>query len=1577
MNCSMVYRKATAALAAAVLPAFVSHADAAPSVNVALQTSFDAPPFLVELLWVLLYKVHENVLLTTDRETAAEENQTAYFPLLDRIASGHFDGAATDKELYLKFREVLQQDGHLNKVEDLSSFDLALSIHSAAPRIEAYYQFYNTSVVPLLEDEKQDGCESWVYTGFSGQRFCSPDLDPGKAQPLGRGTEVLHELPFDRVLGDVKSKHPSVLYADIMSQSFRDFHQTISQTAKTGQTSYRVRYKPGKSSGGRQLTVGGYGVSLYLKRTDYIVIDDRQSDQAEGDEGEGKAAADVDLQEDEEVSDLRPLSAKELTRLGIKASSFVMGSEDPMDTLVKLSQDFPKFSSAIAGVNVSTDFFKEHITNREIMLPSGYNVFWINGVQIMARDVDAYSLLEHLRKERKMINSVRELGLTASQAIDLLSHEAIATSQTDMETQRYDWRDEHEGGNVIMWLNDLEKDKRYSEWSTSVNALLQRTFPGQLPPVAREVHNLVIPIDFSNYADVVLVVENLQSFVKRKVPIRFGLVPKLNSLAAAQQARVFYHLLDSYGLLGALGYLERAVDGAGRKYGAPQQQYFEKATAGLKLRKGRAALPLQQVLTNSDLERRLAAATAYMNRLGAGEKSPPIFLNGVPIARTDEWLQMMSQRVSMDSQRIQRAVYQEELTEDDYLPELFLASASHRRNPLVVPEDDKDTRHVDLGDLPELQMLPSLSAEADTVERELVHMTVIGDFETEDGLEQLLEAVQFQREHSNVELAWLYLPTGSQPVRNRWHTGRELDENFMTSILEDLDTLTVEAMAIHDKVDLTLPERKAMYKHLLGQIKSAAAPNDGAHSKDVHPVFKNIVKAVGLQPGEKAVLVNGRVVGPLKADMVLEVADIDTLFAYERKKRLLPASMAIESLELADKASSPYAFAKISNLIALSQVSDVPEGIFEAAPTIRSSVYKKWASNHTMIEVGTVDDANIQLVCSVDPLSEVGQRWIPIIKTLSELDGVYTRIFLNPRERLEELPIKRFYRHVLNSRPSFDESGAVTRLSAHFAGLPADALLNMGMDMPPSWLVAPKESPHDLDNIKLSAVKSGTDIEAIYELEHILIEGHSRDVTLGPPPRGAQLVLGTEADPHFADTIIMANLGYFQFKANPGVYNLALQEGRSEEIFHIDSAGSQGYAPKPEDNGTEIALVSFRGTTLFPRLSRREGMEEADVLEASKSALESLADSASSLISQAGLPGGSEASKYLSRAAKFGSSLLSGGAKSAERQAEPHADINIFSVASGHLYERMLNIMMLSVMKNTKHTVKFWFIEQFLSPSFKDFLPVLAEEYGFKYEMVTYKWPHWLRAQKEKQREIWGYKILFLDVLFPLDLDKVIFVDADQIVRTDMYELVQHDLEGAPYGFTPMCDSRTEMEGFRFWKQGYWKNFLRGLPYHISALYVVDLKRFRQMAAGDRLRQQYHQLSVDPNSLSNLDQDLPNHMQVMLPIHSLPQDWLWCETWCSDEALKTAKTIDLCNNPQTKEPKLDRARRQVPEWTIYDDEIAAVAKKHKETAAEGKPIAGDAADGGPQVEEESIQERLQREDAERERSSRQHVIDEL
>ncbi|KAI9373269.1 UDP-glucose:glycoprotein glucosyltransferase-domain-containing protein [Aspergillus egyptiacus] len=1422
---------------------------ASPSVNVALRASFDSGPYLIELL-----------------ETAAEENPASYFPLLDRVAEGAFDDVVTDKELYDRFLQVVADDGYLSDPESMSSFKLSLAIRSASPRVAAHYQFYNTSVQNSLMAAQDAACPVWVHS--DGKQYCSSTME--RAQQDVDGELDARELPFDRVLGH-SSLPPAILYADLASPMFRDFHQTLSALAKDGEISYRVRYRPPQHWSPRPLFASGYGVELALKRTDYIVIDDRDAEERGSNIDSG-----IPVETAEAPGDLRPLSSSEVARLGLNTVSYVAGSKVPLDTLLKLSQDFPKYSSTIAVHNTSVTLLDEIRANRLGILPSGANAMWINGVQIDPRQIDAFSLVDNLRRERRLINSFRSLGLTAQEAVDLLSHEAIAESVSQDTPQRYDYRDELEGGGVIIWLNNLEKDAKYESWPSELTAFLRRTYPGQLPPVRRDLNNIVFPVDFTNAEDVDLVVTTIQMFVKRKIPVRFGVVPMASSSGSIAQLKMAHYLQETFGLGSLMAYLEQVSK---KKLATVDKAVLSAVTQGRAPRAERRALSMDEIMNSEELGLLATRTAKYQERLAINGDSPVVFINGIPISRGENWPQEMSMKVDKDLRLIQQGILEGLFEEDTWLPGYFLSQAFERRVPWVVPEDPKDIKLVDLtkvrlttGEL--LNDLPHFSSEYDPLES--IQVIVIGDFDSASGLNLLTSALEARQKHPMTEMLFIHNPDESS------------SESRTSSILY--------RSSKGDEVHAT---------QLLSDITSASFSDaEAQEAAEFWTRFQPSVEDLGLSPGMNGVVVNGRIVKPTQ---LVTAGDLGQLVLFETMSRIGPVAKAARDLTYSSRLSDPLAFAKLTSLVALSTISDVPEGLFETSSDIRVNFFKDWSKSDSVISVSNTEDPAITISASIDPTSETAQRWLPILKALSKLDGVSLKLFMNPRNEIQELPIKRFYRYVLDSEPSFSDDGSVSRPTASFSGVPVEALLTLGMDVPPSWLVAPQDSIHDLDNIKLSSVKGGSNVDAIYALEHILIEGHSRDLTTKSPPRGVQLVLGTEDNPYFADTIVMANLGYFQFKAQPGVWTINLKPGRSERIFNLESLGQKGYSPQNGDYSNEIALLSFQGKTLFPRLSRKKGQENEDVLESG--------------------PKPGSATDFLSKGLNFASGVLSSVGVSQKAVAERNADINIFSVASGHLYERMLNIMMVSVMRNTKHTVKFWFIEQFLSPSFKSFLPHLAAEYGFSYEMVTYKWPHWLRAQKEKQREIWGYKILFLDVLFPLSLDKVIFVDADQIVRTDMYDLVTLDLEGAPYGFTPMCDSRTEMEGFRFWKQGYWEKFLRGLPYHISALYVVDLNRFRQLAAGDRLRGQYQMLSADKNSLSNLDQDLPNHMQHHIPIKSLPQEWLWCETWCSDESLSKARTIDLCNNPQTKEPKLDRARRQVPEWTEYDEEIAELARR--------------------------------------------------
>jgi UDP-glucose:glycoprotein glucosyltransferase len=69
-----------------------------------------------------------------------------------------------------------------------------------------------------------------------------------------------------------------------------------------------------------------------------------------------------------------------------------------------------------------------------------------------------------------VVHSLTSLGLTSEQAIELITHPALGTLQgeNDVLDGIFDASDRPEGGDTIVWWNDLEKDSRYVSWPSSL-----------------------------------------------------------------------------------------------------------------------------------------------------------------------------------------------------------------------------------------------------------------------------------------------------------------------------------------------------------------------------------------------------------------------------------------------------------------------------------------------------------------------------------------------------------------------------------------------------------------------------------------------------------------------------------------------------------------------------------------------------------------------------------------------------------------------------------------------------------------------------------------------------------------------------------------------------------------------------------------------------------------------------------------------------------------------------------------------------------------------------------------------------
>lgn len=1302
----------------------------------------------------------------------------------------------------------------------------------------------------------------------------------------------------------------------------------------------------------------------------------------------------IGAESDASAVTLSSLSDDQIADMGVKAARLIMDSSDPLRALQELSQNFPSHAAALASstkwddAGSSATLVDTVLGLASMRIEPGHSDIWLNGQSTNAREFMPLALLEILQRERKWNHALQHPlaggGLNVTEAADLISSSLIGRAwlaQADGNaaaifdaSDRIEVKNAPEGTTTgaITWFNDLEKDEATSAWSNDLMDLLRPMWPGKFPRLSLNLFNVVLVLDLSQKESCRFLTDTVINSLGR-VGLHWGLVPggleDESTTDSIRMARLFWFLQDQAGAKVTSDVLRKAAASKAGSAGA--------LDVSLAIKEAKFALngidadsdlaeQLDKALDgdNAVYTQRQALGKAYIQRLRAHRhesSSGHVFVNGQHHPFHPQIAHILHQTIQEQIQTLAAPIYYRQI--DSRTPGLdtyFYDSvgALSFRSALVADAGSIEKGEQEGGVVHSAVDLFSAlvdDAELSTVVDEVFEFAyppsspsllnstvwVIADVDSRDGLALLTRSIEaLARDDAKFRLGLLHRPS---EVADRSTTVSTL----MYRLLAGKDSGRFAPAEMLQVLQQAQSHPGSSLQQLWSAISSQAW--DPALEKDARQFWESLGPAIASKlkiPDGSAILVDGHLVSKLNVSSI-DARDITALVEYEAGQKMPVITQALNLIrsdidEMPPESRQNLVFAALS---VMNGVYDHAEGAFAAKATSRSGLPEQLGTTDHVFEIGDRETADVRITILLDPLSEKAQRWSSILLMLRELKGVYLRVILNPKIKLKELPLKRFYRFSAPYRPEFDSEGKVVAPELRFFDMPEEAVLTLGLDAPAPWLTMPMEAVYDLDNIRLADVPSTSrskGVKAVYELKHILIEGHATedvaDTGVGVP-RGLQLLLETPDRSKSVDTIVMANLAYFQFKAQPGLWKLRIRPGRSDELYEMQSVGSQGWnSPRVEETGDHVTLDTLSGMTIYPRVAKRRGKEREELVEEldaqGRPVKKQRTEQSGSLASTAGQLFFSAKDKVASLTRQVTGTTP----PSALATTRKHADINIFTVASGHLYERMTYIMILSVLKHTSSSVKFWFIENFLSPSFKEFIPHLAAEYGFEYELVTYAWPHWLRAQKEKQRTIWGYKILFLDTLFPLDLGKVIFVDADQVVRTDLKQLVDVDLQGKVYGYPPMGDDSEDMDGFRFWKQGYWKDYLRGRPYHISALYVVDLQRFRLFAAGDRLRGQYQALSADPNSLSNLDQDLPNNMQATLPIHTLEKEWLWCETWCSHDWLKDAKTIDLCSNPKTKEPKLDRAKRQIPEWTVYDDEVARLAQRLVEEKRVGSSV---------------------------------------
>lgn len=373
----------------------------------------------------------------------------------------------------------------------LSLYKLTLSLRHHAATLQAYYHFYNVTVLPEMKDldsKFNEDCGAWV--DWYGRQICDVEtlesvlndetesVNDGKTLRFKQNSKKKDQpqlLSFDHVAGTNPRKAPTAILYARMDKHLVPFHNKLFSLARDSGLVYVLRYIPPTSSArSEELYLPGWGAELAIKNTEYKVIDDRKmksdndndsgSANTEQEGGNNEANATLDSLLDNISPEMKPIAKEDFKNLGYQVLQHIMNSKTPFDTLVRLSSRFPQYAHLLTSVSVTDTLRSEATQNRDMtshrMGNQVSNFVYMNGMEISLSRDDPYTILRKLRKEHQILSRLlSSVDMTTSQAIQLLNS-PLKPKKVNTEYPEFndvfDVSTEH-----AIWWNDVEQYREH------------------------------------------------------------------------------------------------------------------------------------------------------------------------------------------------------------------------------------------------------------------------------------------------------------------------------------------------------------------------------------------------------------------------------------------------------------------------------------------------------------------------------------------------------------------------------------------------------------------------------------------------------------------------------------------------------------------------------------------------------------------------------------------------------------------------------------------------------------------------------------------------------------------------------------------------------------------------------------------------------------------------------------------------------------------------------------------------------------------------------------------------------------